>query len=234
MPITLAVVGAGRVRLLRWLVLSSSLNAALTAAVLVLVKRLGWQVIALRLRERRHGPSFYQDIAHAMFGTQLIPAGGVALVGDSQIQFAPLLELLTPFRVRGIGGSLAADLLTWIDPVLDQPVDRIVIMTGTNDARRGVPVADTIAAIGQILSRITERRPGCAVTIVSVPPMPKVRAAVDALNGELQALATDRGHGWADLTPDLDAMAWTRDGVHLNADAYRRVAPLIRTAAGVR
>jgi hypothetical protein len=214
------------------LVVSGALNAVLFGAALVLARRLGWQTIVVRLRQRRSGPDFYGTLGDTMFGAQVIPDGGVALIGDSQIQFAPLLEMLTPYRVRGIGGSLVANLLAWLDPVLDQAVSRIVIMTGTNDARRAVPLAETVAAFGQILDRIADRRPECVVALVSVPPMPKFRPAVAAINDALRELAAARGCLWVDLTPELEGTPWSRDGVHLTPDAYRRIAPLIAAASG--
>jgi GDSL-like Lipase/Acylhydrolase family len=176
----------------------------------------------------KHGIRRLTDRDFAAAATVFVPGapGGVVVIGDSQVANAPLLDMLTPVRNRGLARARISNTLSWIDGVLAEQPSRVVLMIGSNDAYYDVPVADSVSSAGQLLDRIGQQ-PDCAVTMLSIPPLPGHERAVIELNGGLMALALKRGCAWVDLTPTLAAMHWTDDSVHLNAAAYRAVAPLI-------
>lgn len=212
----------------RPLIASMTLNAALLAVVALKVRVMGLQVIAHKLARRPPELPDFAGIAQARFlpGRQ----GLITFLGDSQVEYAPLLEMFDlPYRNRGLGHARIANLLDWLDLVLDEHPQHLVIMIGSNDVYFGVPLADSLAAAGRVLDRLAAQ-PGRAATFLSVPPVPGHEAAAAQLNAGLSALVTSRGHTWLDLTPTLSAMTWTDDTLHLNAAAYRAIAPLIAAA----
>jgi lysophospholipase L1-like esterase len=158
-----------------------------------------------------------------------VEPGCVALVGDSQVALAPWLELFTRYRNRGLPGAKIADVAAWIDGVLADDPAHLVLMIGSNDVYFGVPRAESLAAARDLLDRIAARR-SCPVTVVSVPPLAIDRHAARTLNEALAKLVTERGFRWLDIVPTLSAMDWTGDGLHLNAAAYRAVAPVLLAA----
>jgi lysophospholipase L1-like esterase len=209
------------------------LTASLVVNVLLLVvvgrrlRQQGLREVLIRAGARRSMDADFAAFAHRTFAP--LEADCVVFVGDSQVARAPLLEMLTPYRNRGIARATISNVFVWIDGVLaDQPA-HIVLMMGGNDVYFGVPSAESSAAFGRLLDRIAERS-GCRVTMLSVPPLPGREPAVNELNAALAKLAAERGHAWVDLVPTLSAMHWTDDGIHLNAAAYRAVAPAIAGA----
>lgn len=209
---------------MRWLLRASlAVNAALGLA------------LARRLRHRAmlkagviNAPE--QDFA-AVARETFAPAeaGSVAFVGDSHVALGPWLEVLTPYRNRGISGAKIADVSTWIDNVLADRPSRLVLMIGSNDVYFGVPRAQSMAAARQLFDRIAEQA-GCPVTVVSLPPIKVERRSAKTMNTALRKLADERGFGWLDIHSTLARMDWTVDGLHLTPAAYRAVAPAFVSA----
>jgi lysophospholipase L1-like esterase len=155
--------------------------------------------------------------------------GCTALVGDSQVALGPWLELLTPYRNRGLSGAKIADVASWIDDVLADDPARLVLVIGSNDVYFGVPRAESLAAARGLLDHLADRCT-CPVVVVSVPPLTAEKRAARSLNTALAKLVTERGFQWLDIGPTLSAMDWTVDGLHLNAAAYRAIAPALAAA----
>lgn len=209
---------------MRWLLrFSVALNGLLGLA---LARRLRRRVMIRtgKIRAPQH------DFA-ALAKQQFAPAepGCVALVGDSQVALAPWLELLTNYRNRGLPGATIADLGSWIDDVLAAEPAQLVLMIGSNDVHMGVPRADSLADARRLLDHVAERV-SCPVTVLSVPPLAVGTRAAHALNAGLEKIVTEHGFQWLDITTTLAGMPWSDDGLHLNAAAYRAVAPALRAA----
>lgn len=213
-------------------VLAASL-AVNVLLVLVVGRRLrqqGVREVLIRAGLRRAGHDDFAGTARRTFPPA--PSGGIAFVGDSQVARAPLLDMLTPYYNRGIARATIADVEAWLDTVLADRPTRVVLMVGSNDVYYGLPVAESLTAMRRLLDKVEAS--GCAATLVSAVPLPGRHAAVAELNAGLAALADERGCGWVDVVPTLSAMAWNDDGIHLNAAAYRAVAPLLREAVQSR
>src|SRR5262249_19409787 len=58
----------------------------------------------------------------------------------------------------GVSGDTAADGLARFDWAMPEKVDAVILELGANDARRGLPVAATKAALGEILARLKARK----------------------------------------------------------------------------
>jgi lysophospholipase L1-like esterase len=111
--------------------------------------------------------------------------------------------------------------------------DVAVVMAGTNDLRRGLRGAETLAAIDAAVDVV-----GAAdVVLVAVPPRTGVELATVRLNIRLERAAAERGWRW------LDPWTWVRgergawadaactiDGVHASDGAYARVGLAIAEA----
>jgi lysophospholipase L1-like esterase len=155
--------------------------------------------------------------------------GSIVLVGDSHVEHGPWLDLLTPFRNRGISGAKIADVAAWIDDVLAAEPAQVMLVIGSND----VYFCESPKASAEAAERLFERvaaRATCPVSVVSVPPLPADKRAVTALNKTLAGLCAEHGFHWVDIGPTLAAMEWTIDGLHLTPEAYRAIAPLLAQA----
>ncbi len=207
-----------------WLLRGSiALNALLGLALARRLRRRA-MIIAGRIRAPEQD---FAAVAKAAFAPS--GPGRVVFVGDSQVALAPWLELLTNYRNRGLSGAKIADVAAWIDDVLADDPAHLVLMIGTNDVYFGVPRGESLAAARTLLDRIAARST-CPVTVVSVPPLPVGERAARSLNTALAKLVADHRFQWVDIVPTLSAMEWTVDGIHLNAAAYRAVAPVIAAA----
>jgi lysophospholipase L1-like esterase len=155
-----------------------------------------------------------------------LESGAVALVGDSHVEHGPWLEVLTHYRNRGLSGAKIADVSAWIDEVLAGDPAQLVLVIGSNDVFFFEPLKNSAQAAKQLFARIAANA-RCPVTVVSIPPLPADRRAVNALNKTLAELCRQHGFQWLDIGPTLAAMDWTVDGLHLTPEAYRAVAPLL-------
>jgi len=200
----------------------------------VLLNGLLGVALARRLRRRMlimRGVIAPPENDFAAAGRRFAPTepGTIALVGDSHVEHGPWLEILTDFRNRGISGAKIADVSAWIDDVLAGRPAHLVLVIGSNDVYFCEPFKTSAQAARDLFAHIaTEAR--CPVTVVSVPPLPADRRAVNQLNGLLAELCAQHGLQWLDITAPLAAMDWTVDGLHLTPDAYRAVAPLFLEA----
>lgn len=207
------------------LIASLALNVAGLAYAVRKVRRIGPRFVLDRLLRR---PAARPDFA-GMAGSKFVrpSAGAVILLGDSQLEWAPLTDLLV--RNRALSGARTSDLAAWLDLVLAERPARIVLMIGSNDAWFGRPPAESEAALRDVLTRVRDEV-GCAVTMLSVPPLVGRAREVAAINRVLATLAEEFGHRLVDVTGTLAAMSWTDDGLHLNGAAYDAVLPLVRGA----
>lgn len=190
--------------------------------------------LARRLRRRvliRRGRIAAPENDFAAAGRRFAPLdpGTVVLVGDSHVEHGPWLDVLTQFRNRGISGAKIADVAAWIDGVLASRPAQLVLVIGSNDVYFCEPYESSAEAARQLFAKIAAAA-ACPVTVVSIPPLPADARAVNALNKTLAQLCEKYGFQWVDIRPTLAAMEWTVDGLHLTAEAYRAIAPALRTA----
>lgn len=204
------------------------LNVVLLAVVALKVRVAGVKQVLERLGLREPARRDFAALARARFPA--VPTHATCFVGDSQVELAPLLDMLElPYRNRGLSGARIADVASWLDGVLAEAPRHLVLMVGSNDVYFGVPLDQSLAAAAGLFAQLAGA--GCPVTVLSVPPLVGREAAAARLNDGLAALAGEHGLAWIDLTPALAGLAWSDDTLHLNAAAYRAISPLIATAA---
>jgi lysophospholipase L1-like esterase len=109
--------------------------------------------------------------------------------------------------------------------------DVLVVMGGTNDIVRELPVADTESSVRRIVQKVQTD----AVILCAIPPYAKDPAAVRRINTALEQLANASGWLWVDpweLYRDGDD--WTNggslDGMHAALPAYRSAGSVISDA----
>jgi lysophospholipase L1-like esterase len=150
------------------------------------------------------------------------------------------------FVNRGIGGQITGEMLgRMLADVVNLHPQAVLILAGTNDLARGVP----LLAIENNLTMIADLADHYKIKVIlaSVLPvsdyhkdvnpnyeMTKQRAPslIRSLNGWMRSLANDRGYTYLDyfsamvddagmMKPDL-----SDDGLHPNSAGYRIMAPL--------
>jgi GDSL-like Lipase/Acylhydrolase family len=109
--------------------------------------------------------------------------------------------------------------------------DVLVVMGGTNDAVRSLPVSETRASVKRIVQKVQAD----AVILCAIPPLTRNIEAAKRINRELEELAGENGWLWVDpweLYRDGDD--WTTgaslDGLHASIPAYRSAGVLISQA----
>ncbi|MDQ4137601.1 MAG: SGNH/GDSL hydrolase family protein [Actinomycetota bacterium] len=109
--------------------------------------------------------------------------------------------------------------------------DVLVVMGGTNDAVRSLPVDETRRSVERIVEKVYTD----AVILCAIPPLSRDRDAATRINTELKELATEKGWLWLDpweLYRDGDD--WTSgaslDGLHAGLPAYRSAGLVISEA----
>lgn len=177
----------------------------------------------------------------------------VVFLGDSITDYWRLNEYFPgrDFLNRGISGQTTTQMLARFKAdVLDLRPAAVVILAGTNDLARGIPIAETADNI-QMMSDLARSHGGVKVIIGSVLPVSDHHRAADpnwertparplqkirALNDLLKAAAIRDGHAWVDYHssaagPDGQLKAeLADDGLHPNAQGYRLMAPLVLEA----
>jgi lysophospholipase L1-like esterase len=176
----------------------------------------------------------------------------VVFIGDSMTQGWRLNEYFPgrDFLNRGISGQITSQMLArFLADVVELKPQTVVIWAGTNDIARGVDpaviqrnlsamcdLADhhkikvVLAAITPVTDHHKAVNPAFERTIQRPP------TAIIAMNSWIQKFAFTRGYAYADyyqatLATDLSLAAnLTTDGLHLNADGYRLISPVIAAA----
>lgn len=213
--------------MLEVLIGSLVLNVLLLGGAAWALRRAGGRAVLGRLLPARFAPR--PDFAGQARARFVPPSSGaVILLGDSQLERAPLLDLLDlPVRNRAISGARTSDLAEWLDGVLAEQPAQLVLMIGSNDVWQGRPLAESAAALREVFARVAAGA-GCPVIVVSVPPLLGRDGAVRRFNEMLAGLAAEFGHRFVDIVTPLAGTQWTDDGLHLNLAAYREVTPLVR------
>lgn len=170
------------------------------------------------------------------------------LLGDSITDFFNWYELFYDFSKesgqavynRGISGDTTDRLLERLyDNVLNIKPKNIVILIGTNDIGRGLPLEMSVNNVDSILKEIKSTCPDANVILQAVYPINKpmrfrsdkrTNAKIETMNREFIKLSEKYNCHWLDLTDKLRGTDenlnkdFTFDGLHLNVKAYKIVA----------
>jgi lysophospholipase L1-like esterase len=186
--------------------------------------------------------------ANGKVGIPLKGKPRVVFFGDSITDFWRLNEYFpdSDYVNRGIAGQTTGQMLQRIkDDVIDLHPEAVLILAGTNDLGRAVPVA-AIENNLQILAELAAVNK-IKVLFASVLPVSdyhkdqdpsyertpqRPTAFIRTLNAWMQKFCKERGCGYVDYyTATVDSAGQFKaelsdDGLHPNAQGYRLMAPL--------
>lgn len=153
------------------------------------------------------------------------------LVGDSLYLWYPP-EQMTRDRLwlnQGISGDTTAGVLRRLPAFSQTRPDRIQVMVGINDLRRGASDAEVLTNLRQIMRQLRTNHPQAQIVVQSILPtrlasLPSTR--IHRLNGQIAQIAQqervsflDLQNSFADSTGNLRPEL-TTDGLHLSATGY--------------
>ena len=170
------------------------------------------------------------------------------LLGDSITDFFNWYELFYDFSKvsgqavynRGISGDTTDRLLERLDDnVLSINPKNIVLLIGTNDIGRGLPLSMSVENVSKIIKMAKEKCPDVNFILQAVYPInrgmrdkfeKRSNEKIDLMNKEFIKLSEKYDCVWLDITDKLKdetgnlKKEYTYDGLHLNVNAYRIVA----------
>ena len=170
------------------------------------------------------------------------------LLGDSITDFFNWYELFYDYSKstgqavynRGISGDTTDRLLERLhDNVLNIKPKNIVLLIGTNDIGRGLPLEISVQNVDLILKEIKENCRDTNVILQAVYPINKpmrfrsdkrTNEKIDLMNKEFIKLSEKHNCHWLDLTEKLRGndenlnKDFTFDGLHINVKAYKIIA----------
>lgn len=170
------------------------------------------------------------------------------LLGDSITDFFNWYELFYDFSARtgqavynrGISGDTTDRLLERLhENVLNISPKNIVLLIGTNDIGRGLPLEMSVHNVDCILNEIKKACPDANVIFQAVYPINKPmrfktekrsNEKTDLMNKEFIKLSEKYNCRWLDITDKLKdetgnlKKEFTYDGLHINVKAYKIIA----------
>ncbi len=170
------------------------------------------------------------------------------LLGDSITDFFNWYELFYDFSKnsgqavynRGISGDTTDRLLERLqDNVLNISPKNIVLLIGTNDIGRGLPLSMSVENVSKIIENTKKVCPDINFILQAVYPInrgmrdkfeKRSNEKIDLMNKEFIKLSEKYNCVWLDITDKLKdetgnlKKIYTYDGLHLNINAYKIVA----------
>ncbi len=170
------------------------------------------------------------------------------LLGDSITDFFNWYELFYDFSKatgqavynRGISGDTTDRLLERLETnVLSIKPRNVVLLIGTNDIGRGLPLSMSLANVEEIIKKTKLACPDVNFIIEAVYPInrsmrnsgeKRSNAKIDEMNVQFKKLCEKHSCVWVDFTEKLKdkngelKQEYTYDGLHINALAYEIVA----------
>jgi len=178
------------------------------------------------------------------------------LLGDSITDFFNWYELFYDWSKksgqavynRGISGDTTDRLFERLeDNVLNINPKNLVLLIGTNDIGRGLPLEFSLNNMDSILKLVREKCPETNIILQAVYPInsnmrdkyeKRSNSKIDAMNKEFVKLSKKYGCHWLDLTNELSDKdgnlneSLSVDGLHINVKAYEiitnRIIPLLK------
>lgn len=169
----------------------------------------------------------------------------IYFVGNSITDFTDWNELLllSQARNRGISGDITFGVLERLDEVTEGKPAKVFILIGINDISRNIPDSIILDNYKKMILRIKKESPKTKIFFNTLLPVNNTftdRAHfnkdehIQAINEGLKKLAAsykviviDIHPHFLDVNKKLDKQ-YTYDGLHLNADGYKKWAALLR------
>lgn len=174
----------------------------------------------------------------------------IIFIGDSIIEYFPLQELLGTTKTivnRGIRGYQTGLLLDNLDAHLyGDAVDQIVILIGTNDIGKDIPMSQTLTNLESVIQTISRDYPLSQIKLVSILPVNegedfkqtvyiRTNEKIKAWNQAYQDLAS--AYMQVEYIPVFDSFldeagqlkpTYTTDGLHLSVAGYQVLSNVLK------
>lgn len=192
--------------------------------------------VSARESTLRPDPGRFAGEIAAFQKKQKLAKGGIVFTGSSSIRLWPNLEmdfLGLPVINRGLGGSVANDLVAHFDTLIVRHQPKLIVAyAGENDlAAANLSVQEALEDYQKFVRLVRERLPRTRVIIVSVKPSPSRAPQIPQIH-ELNAVLAKwaAGEDWlrfVDCSSGLvgedeapEARYFEDDLIHLNASGY--------------
>ena len=174
----------------------------------------------------------------------------IIFIGDSIIEYYPLQELLGTSKTivnRGIRGYQTGLLRENLDAHLyGDAVDQIVLLIGTNDIGKDVPMNETLNNLESVIQTISRDYPLSQIKLVSILPVHqgeeykqtvyiRTNEKIKALNQAYQDLAS--AYMQVEFVPVFENLLdqegqlkadYTTDGLHLSVAGYQALSNTLK------
>ena len=175
----------------------------------------------------------------------------IIFIGDSIIEYYPLQELLGTTKTivnRGIRGYQTGLLLDNLDAHLyGDAVDQIVLLIGTNDIGKDVPMSQALTNLESVIQSISRDYPLSKIKLVSILPVHqgeeykqtvyiRTNEKIKAWNQAYQELAfaymqVEYVSAFEELLDQEGQLKsdYTTDGLHLSVSGYQALSETLKT-----
>ena len=171
-------------------------------------------------------------------------------IGDSIVEYYPLQELLGTAKTivnRGIRGYQTGLLLDNLDAHLyGDAVDQIVLLIGTNDIGKGIPMNEALDNLEGVIQSLNRDYPLSQIKLVSILPVNeaeeykqtvyiRTNEKIREWNQAYEALVS--AYMQVDFVPIYDSLtdtegqlqsAYTTDGLHLSVTGYQALSEALK------
>ena len=175
----------------------------------------------------------------------------IIFIGDSIVEYYPLQELFGVAKTivnRGIRGYQTGLLLENLDAHLyGDAVDQIVLLIGTNDIGKDIPMNDALDNLERVIQSIAREYPLSQIKLLSILPVNegeeykqtvyiRTNEKIREWNQAYEALAS--AYMQVDFVPIYDSLtdskgqlqsAYTTDGLHLSVAGYQALSDALKT-----
>ena len=175
----------------------------------------------------------------------------IIFIGDSIVEYYPFQELLGTAKTivnRGIRGYQTGLLLDNLDTHLyGDAVDQIVLLIGTNDIGKDIPMNDALDNLEGVIQSLNRDYPLSQIKLVSILPVNegekykqtvyiRTNEKIRKWNQAYEALAS--AYMQVDFLPIYDSLTdsegqlkkdYTTDGLHLSVAGYQALSDSLKT-----
>lgn len=188
-------------------------------------------------QEAKYTPLYYHRAS--LFEVLPIEKSDIIFLGNSITHYCEWAELFNNKHVknRGISGDIVQGVYDRLDPIIKGQPKKIFLMIGVNNLSRDYTVDSTYMGLMKIVDKIVKECPTTKLYIQSALPVnskftnyPKHRnrgEEIKQYNAMIEKMCEEKGIKFINLYPlfkckDSDELdpKYTRDGLHLNGDAY--------------
>ena len=175
----------------------------------------------------------------------------IIFIGDSIVEYYPLQELLGTTKTivnRGIRGYQTGLLLDNLDAHLyGDAVDQIVLLIGTNDIGKDVPMSQALTNLESVIQSISRDYPLSQIKLVSILPVHqgeeykqtvyiRTNEKIKGWNQAYQELASaymqvEYVSAFEELLDQEGQLKsdYTTDGLHLSVSGYQALSETLKT-----